>query len=116
MTYNDAIDWLVKNQVKNDQGTPFTYGEDITEAPERHMTDTINRVRNRSMDQCRSQEFWAGGNFWVDPQNQNFFEKYYKLIENLTTRKSMCEAPIHWEMQNSDLSHEITSRKIFSPF
>uniref|UniRef100_A0A914DWQ6 Asparagine--tRNA ligase, cytoplasmic n=1 Tax=Acrobeloides nanus TaxID=290746 RepID=A0A914DWQ6_9BILA len=43
MTYNDAIDWLVKNQVKNDHGIPFTYGEDITEAPERHMTDTINR-------------------------------------------------------------------------
>lgn len=44
MTYAEAIEWLKKANVLNEKGKPFEYGEDIPEAPERHMTDTINQV------------------------------------------------------------------------
>uniref|UniRef100_A0AC34QEC5 Aminoacyl-tRNA synthetase class II (D/K/N) domain-containing protein n=1 Tax=Panagrolaimus sp. JU765 TaxID=591449 RepID=A0AC34QEC5_9BILA len=43
MTYKEAIEWLQKNDIKNDEGKDFEFGEDIPEAPERKMTDTINR-------------------------------------------------------------------------
>uniref|UniRef100_A0A915IZC5 Asparagine--tRNA ligase, cytoplasmic n=1 Tax=Romanomermis culicivorax TaxID=13658 RepID=A0A915IZC5_ROMCU len=43
MPYVDAIEWLRKNNVINEEtGKLFEFGEDIPEAPERHMTDTIN--------------------------------------------------------------------------
>ncbi|XP_031625737.1 asparagine--tRNA ligase, cytoplasmic [Contarinia nasturtii] len=42
MNYKDAIDWLKENNVTKDDGTFYEYGEDIPEAPERRMTDTIN--------------------------------------------------------------------------
>lgn len=42
MNYTDAIEWLKANDVKKDDGTFYEFGEDIPEAPERKMTDTIN--------------------------------------------------------------------------
>jgi len=42
MNYKDAIEWLKANNVTKDDGTFYEYGEDIPEAPERRMTDTIN--------------------------------------------------------------------------
>uniref|UniRef100_A0A0A9ZDW0 Asparagine--tRNA ligase, cytoplasmic n=1 Tax=Lygus hesperus TaxID=30085 RepID=A0A0A9ZDW0_LYGHE len=44
MTYNDAIQWLCDNSIMNEEtGTVFTFGDDITESPERRMVDTINK-------------------------------------------------------------------------
>lgn len=45
MTYKEAIEWLQKNEIKNEEGKLFEFGEDIPEGPERQMTDAINRVR-----------------------------------------------------------------------
>ncbi|XP_033243244.1 asparagine--tRNA ligase, cytoplasmic-like [Drosophila miranda] len=42
MDYAAAIEWLKKNNVTKDDGTFYEFGEDIPEAPERKMTDTIN--------------------------------------------------------------------------
>ncbi|XP_004521427.1 asparagine--tRNA ligase, cytoplasmic [Ceratitis capitata] len=42
MNYADAIKWLKENNVTKDDGSFYEYGEDIPEAPERKMTDTIN--------------------------------------------------------------------------
>jgi asparaginyl-tRNA synthetase len=42
MDYADAIKWLKENNVTKDDGTFYEFGEDIPEAPERKMTDTIN--------------------------------------------------------------------------
>lgn len=41
MNYSDAIQWLKDNDVRKDDGTFYEFGEDIPEAPERRMTDTI---------------------------------------------------------------------------
>ncbi|XP_077138659.1 asparagine--tRNA ligase, cytoplasmic isoform X1 [Ranitomeya variabilis] len=42
MNYPEAIAWLKEHDVKKDDGTYYEFGEDIPEAPERLMTDTIN--------------------------------------------------------------------------
>uniref|UniRef100_A0A182NDW2 Asparagine--tRNA ligase, cytoplasmic n=1 Tax=Anopheles dirus TaxID=7168 RepID=A0A182NDW2_9DIPT len=42
MNYADAIIWLKENNVTKDDGSFYEFGEDIPEAPERKMTDTIN--------------------------------------------------------------------------
>uniref|UniRef100_A0A8C4QSI6 Asparaginyl-tRNA synthetase 1 n=1 Tax=Eptatretus burgeri TaxID=7764 RepID=A0A8C4QSI6_EPTBU len=42
MDYSEAISWLKEHDVKKDDGTYYEFGEDIPEAPERLMTDTIN--------------------------------------------------------------------------
>lgn len=42
MNYSDVIVWLKENNVTKDDGTFYEFGEDIPEAPERKMTDTIN--------------------------------------------------------------------------
>ncbi|KAI9222683.1 hypothetical protein BC828DRAFT_345786 [Blastocladiella britannica] len=42
MRYADAIQWLNDHGIhKEDDGTPFVFGDDIPESPERKMTDTI---------------------------------------------------------------------------
>ncbi|KAI9151069.1 asparagine--tRNA ligase [Blastocladiella emersonii ATCC 22665] len=42
MKYAEAIQWLNDNKInKEEDGTPFVYGDDIPEAPERKMTDTL---------------------------------------------------------------------------
>jgi asparaginyl-tRNA synthetase len=43
MKYQDAIDWLVKNDIPNEDGETHKFGDDIAEAAERRMTDIINR-------------------------------------------------------------------------
>ncbi|KAK2509735.1 hypothetical protein MC885_020765 [Smutsia gigantea] len=42
MNYSDAIIWLKEHNIKKEDGTFYEFGEDIPEAPERLMTDTIN--------------------------------------------------------------------------
>ncbi|KAG9354094.1 hypothetical protein JZ751_012218 [Albula glossodonta] len=44
MNYTDAIEWLKEHDIKKDDGTYYEFGEDIPEAPERRMTDTINET------------------------------------------------------------------------
>lgn len=44
MRYTEAIQWLCDNNIINEEtGKIFTIGDDITEAPERKMVDTINK-------------------------------------------------------------------------
>ncbi|XP_034566029.1 asparagine--tRNA ligase, cytoplasmic isoform X1 [Notolabrus celidotus] len=44
MNYTEAIEWLKEHDVKKDDGTYYEFGEDIPEAPERMMTDSINET------------------------------------------------------------------------
>jgi len=41
MSYAEGIEWLKEHDYKKDDGTYYEFGEDIPEAPERFMTDTI---------------------------------------------------------------------------
>ncbi|KAJ2332173.1 asparagine--tRNA ligase [Coemansia sp. RSA 2673] len=44
MRYEEAIKWLNDNGIKRaEDGKDFEFGDDIPEAPERKMTDTINK-------------------------------------------------------------------------
>ena len=42
MKYADAINWLVENEIPNEDGHPHKFGDDIAEAAERKMTDALN--------------------------------------------------------------------------
>ncbi|XP_051734809.1 asparagine--tRNA ligase, cytoplasmic [Ctenopharyngodon idella] len=44
MNYTEAIEWLREHNIKKDDGTFYEFGEDIPEAPERLMTDSINET------------------------------------------------------------------------
>jgi asparaginyl-tRNA synthetase len=44
MDYKDAIEYLRVNNITKDDGTFYEFGDDIPEAPERKMTDSINEV------------------------------------------------------------------------
>ena len=43
MKYAEAIEWLRKNEIPNEEGQPHIFGDDIAEAAERKMTDIINK-------------------------------------------------------------------------
>ena len=42
MRYTDAIEYLNKNDIRQEDGSPHSFGDDIAEAAERQMTDQIN--------------------------------------------------------------------------
>ena len=43
MRYSEAIEWLIKHEIPNEEGKPHEFGDDIAEAAERRMTDIINK-------------------------------------------------------------------------
>jgi asparaginyl-tRNA synthetase len=69
MRYEEAIQWLKDHDYKKEDGTFYEIGEDIPEAPERFMTDTINEpimlnrfpadIKSFYMQKCKDDKFYT---------------------------------------------------------
>lgn len=69
MRYEEAIQWLKDHDYKKEDGTFYEIGEDIPEAPERFMTDTLNEpimlhrfpadIKSFYMQKCKDDPFYT---------------------------------------------------------
>lgn len=78
MDYSDAIQWLREHKVYKDEEskTEYEFGDDIPEAPERFMTDTIGEP----ILLCRFPTTMKPFYMYRDPQNPNLTESVDLLM------------------------------------
>ncbi|XP_013105044.1 asparagine--tRNA ligase, cytoplasmic [Stomoxys calcitrans] len=79
MNYEDAIKWLKENNVTKDDGSFYEFGEDIPEAPERKMTDTINEP----IMLCRFPKNIKSFYMSTCPENRELTESVDVLLPNV---------------------------------